>query len=88
MVITFAFSFALLVLLQCELNEDGNPDWHDPWRALFIVLNMGLYTYTDETAQSLNRNWLILAMYQLFMFLVQIVLLSLNLKTKKSNMIN
>ena len=50
-VITFAFSFALLVLLQCELNEDGNPDWHDPWRALFIVLNMGLYTYTDETAQ-------------------------------------
>jgi len=45
-VIIFGFSFSLLVLLQCELGEQANI-WHDPSRALLIVLNMGLYTYSD-----------------------------------------
>ena len=48
LVITFGFSFALLVLLQCEMSVEVYPDWHDPLRALFLVLNMGMYTYTDE----------------------------------------
>ena len=59
LVITLGFAFALLVLLQCELGIGSNPDWHDAARAIFIVINMGMYTYTDPLAQELERTWVI-----------------------------
>ena len=62
---------------QCELSEEQSPNWHSPFRALYIVVNMGMYTYSDPIATDLERNWLILTLYQLFMFLVQIVLLNM-----------
>ena len=75
--LTIGVRSALLMLCQCELSEEQSPNWHSPFRALYIVVNMGMYTYSDPIATDLERNWLILTLYQLFMFLVQIVLLNM-----------
>ena len=73
LIVTLGFTFALLVLLQCELSEEAFPDFHDPFRMLFTTVNMGLYTYFDGSALSLDRHPQVLVLYQVFMFIVQIV---------------
>merc|ERR1719238_2036738 len=76
-VISLGFSFSMLVLLQCELGLEAFPDYHDSMRMFFVTINMGLYTYYDGDALSLERHAQVLVLYQIFMFMTQIVLLNM-----------
>ena len=53
--------------------------WRDVsfMKQLFTMVNLGLYTNFDGTAISFNRSTFVLVLYQVFMLLVQIVMLNL-----------
>ena len=76
-IITLGFSFSMLVLMQCELGAEDFPDYSDALGSLFASINMGLYTYFDASVINMERNSLVLILYEIFMFTTQIVLLNM-----------
>jgi hypothetical protein len=72
-VIIFGFTFALMILIMHELDNTYYGQWHSIDKALYVVLNMGLYAQTDPVAVKIERSsTVLLLLYQLFMFVVQV----------------
>jgi len=77
-VIIFGFTFALMILIMHELDNTYYGQWHSIDKALYVVLNMGLYAQTDPVAVKIERSsTVLLLLYQLFMFVVQVIVLNM-----------
>lgn len=72
-----AFTGAMMILVMHELQGEAYPQWHAFHDAMQLIINAGLYTATPEVAMRYGRPPLIVIMYMVFMFLVQIILLNM-----------
>ena len=72
--VTAGFSCMLSVLMQHSMFASDVTPW-TPWYSLFVSVNMGLYGTYDETP--MQKEWQVVAAFELFMICVQIVLLNL-----------
>jgi len=70
-----AFGFAMWVLVQAEIRDVT--DWYDPLKALYGILNAGLYTYYDVHAFAVEASPMLLVLYEVFMLMMQIILLNM-----------
>jgi len=76
LVFVVGFCAAAMILIIHELDDVLYGEWHNPFDALLVMLNIGLYTYYTETVFARDRRFLLI-MYQLYMILVQVVLLNM-----------
>ena len=76
-VVFIAFWSSIWMLIQVELEQEFSPEWHRPMSSIVKMLNMGLYTDIDAKIVSKDRDPFTLALYELYMFIVQIILLNM-----------
>ena len=79
-VFILGFTGAMMVLIMQELDPGAGREyqtWHSFVDVMYVVVNIGLYTYYDPLALKIGRHVLILIMYMCFMLLVQIILLNM-----------
>ena len=72
-----AFTGAIMILVMHELDAATYPWWHHFQDAMYIVLNIGLFTYYEPIALSIGRNFMLLFVYMVFMMFVQVVILNM-----------
>jgi len=75
-VFVVAFCAAAIILIIHELDDLVYGEWHNVFDALLVMLNIGLYTYYSTDVFSTDRRFLLLV-YQLYMVLVQVILLNM-----------
>ena len=75
-VFVVAFCLATMVVLIHECTSEVYGEWHNPFDALLVMLNIGLYTYYNSSVFKPERRFLLL-IYQFYMILVQVILLNM-----------
>eukprot|EP00325_Prymnesiales_sp_UTEX-LB-985_P002160 CAMPEP_0174705756 /NCGR_PEP_ID=MMETSP1094-20130205/8866_1 /TAXON_ID=156173 /ORGANISM="Chrysochromulina brevifilum, Strain UTEX LB 985" /LENGTH=313 /DNA_ID=CAMNT_0015903957 /DNA_START=66 /DNA_END=1004 /DNA_ORIENTATION=- len=76
-VLFVAFWSSIYLLIQVELTSEDNPEWHNLESSIFILWNMGLYTDIDKKLVNYQRGLFAIILYQLYMFVTQVVLLNM-----------
>ena len=76
-VLFIAFWSSIYMLIEVQLEDEYSREWTDPAKSIIKMVNMGLYTDMDSKITYHTRDPIITILTELYMFIVQIILLNM-----------